>query len=118
VATPISANDVITPERLAGAALLTGQPRDHVAVTLAVTGVEGLGLGPGAVVDVYATGSGSRVATGAAVLAVRQPAGDSFGAPAPTTVTVAVPPAAAAGVAAARSGLGSGEMFMLALRRS
>lgn len=118
VNTPVSANDVLTPERLAGAALLTGQPREHVAVALSVTGVEGLGLGPGAVVDVYATGSGSRVATAAAVLAVREPAGDALGSAGPTTVTVSVPPAAAAAVAAARSGLGAGEMFMLALRRS
>lgn len=118
IAAPVSANDVITTERLAGAALLAGQPRDHVAVTLAVTAVEGLGLGPGAVVDVYATGSGSRVATAAVVLAVREPAADAFDASGPTAVTVAMPPAGAAAVATARSALGSGEMFMLALRRS
>lgn len=118
VAAPVSANDVLTTERLAGANLLASQPRDHVAVTLSVNAVDGLGLGPGAIVDVYATGTGSRVATAAVVLAVREPDADAFDAAGPAAVTVAVPPTGAAAVAAAGSAIGAGDMFMLALRRS
>jgi Flp pilus assembly protein CpaB len=117
-AVPISANDVVTPERLAGPELLAGQPADHVAVPLPVATVEGLGLGPGDRVDVYAVGSGARVATSAVVLATSTTGSATFGSAGPTTVTVSVPPSAAAAVAASLSGLDSGGMFILALRRS
>lgn len=117
-AVPISANDVVTPERLAGPGLLAGQPPDHVAVPLPVATVEGLGLGPGDHVDVYAVGSGARVATSAVVLAANTAGSDAFGAGGPTTVTVSVPPSGAAAVAASLSGLDSGGLFILALRRS
>ena len=120
-AVPISVNDVVTPERLRGAALLAGQPADHVAVTLPVAGLDVLGLGPGDHVDVYAAGTGERVATAAVVLAARTPPTDTLGAGGPggaAAVTVSVPPVEAAAVAASLSGLDSGEKFILALRRS
>lgn len=118
VAVPISAREVVTPERLAGAGVLAGQPEGHVAVNLSVTGVDGLGLSPGDHVDVYAMGTGERVAADAVVLATR--AGDSggFAATAAGSVTVALSPGAVTAVATSMSALESGSTFILALRRS
>lgn len=117
-AVPIPAGDTVTPERLTGSDLLQGLPADHVAMPLPVATVEGLGLGPGDHVDVYAAGSGARVAGDVLVLAVTPPPTEGLARRAGTTVTVAVPPTAAADVAASFSGPDSGGEFILALRRS
>jgi hypothetical protein len=117
-AVPLSVNDVVTPERLRGAALLAGQPADHVAVTLPVAGLDGLGLGPGDHVDVYAAGTGERVATAAVVLAApAAPAEEAFGS-SRAALTVALSPGAASTVAASLSVLQAGDTFVIALRRS
>lgn len=117
-AVPISAKDAVTPERLAGAGLLNGQPAGHVAVTLPVTGVEGLGLSPGDRVDAYATGTGGLVASGAVVLVARAPVDEGLGGAGAPTVTVALPPGAVGAVAASLSALDTGGKFILALHRS
>lgn len=117
-AVPIPAGDTVTPERLTGSGLLAGLPADQVAIPLPVATVEGLGLGAGERVDVYAVGSGARVASDVLVLAVSAQPTDSLAHRGGTTVTVAVPPEGAAAVAASLSGLDSGGVFILALRRS
>ncbi|HEU5144641.1 MAG TPA: SAF domain-containing protein [Dermatophilaceae bacterium] len=117
-AVPISVNDVVTPERLGGSALLAGQPADHVAVTLPVARLDGLGLGPGDRVDVYAAGTGDRVATGAVVLVAPAAATEGTFGPGGAALTVALSPGAASTVAASLSVLQAGDTFVVALRRS
>jgi Flp pilus assembly protein CpaB len=117
-AVPISVNDVVTPERLRGPALLVGQPADHVAVTLPVAGLDGLGLGPGDHVDVYAAGTGDRVATAAVVLIAPASAAEGNFGQGGAALTVALSPGAASTVAASLSVLQGGDRFVIALRRS
>lgn len=117
-AVPISTNDAITPERLAGADLLRGQPPGHVAVTLPTTGVEGLGLSPGDRVDVYATGTGTLVAADGVVLVARAADDDALGGATGASVTVALPPRSVTLVAASLSALETGGKFIIALRRA
>ncbi len=117
-AVPVIADDVVTPERLRGPDLLSAQPAGHVAMTLPVSTVEGLGLAPGVRVDVYAAGSGTRVASGAVVLAATGSTTDGFSPSVTPAITLSVPPAAAGAVAAELNGLDSRGMFVLALRRS
>lgn len=118
VAVPISMHDAVTPERLAGADLLRGQPPGHVAVTLPVTGVEGLGLSPGDRVDVYATGTGAQVAADGVVLVAQTAEDDALGRATDASVTVALPPRSVTLVAASLSALETGGKFIIALRRA
>ncbi|MDN5789847.1 MAG: SAF domain-containing protein [Micrococcales bacterium] len=115
---PISARDLVTPERLLGSDLLAGQPAGHVALTLPVRGGAGTGLTPGVHVDVYATGTGQRAATDVVVLALTQPSETAFGAGGGPSVTVALAQSQAGAIAASLSALQAGDSFILALRRS
>lgn len=132
---PVTARDVMTPERLVGADLLAGQPSGHVAVTLPVLPAATTGVGRGSRVDVYATGTGHRVASDVLVLGTSgkqsstgglgsDAGGAGVGTPLGTgstsyggvTVTVALDSSSAERVAASLSALQAGESLLLALR--
>ncbi len=58
VAAPLTAHDVVTPERLLGGDLLAGQPADRVAISVPVLDAGSVGVRPGNHVDLYATARG------------------------------------------------------------
>ncbi|HET7397829.1 MAG TPA: SAF domain-containing protein [Intrasporangium sp.] len=116
-AAPIAARDPVTPERLAGAGQLLGQPPGTVALTLPVLPAGTAGVAPGSHVDLYATGSGARTVTDAVVLAVHEPALSGLGDDGGASVTLAVPSAGADRIAASLSALQAGESHLLAVRR-
>ncbi|MDV3221877.1 SAF domain-containing protein [Intrasporangium sp.] len=133
---PIEAKGIITSERLTGPGLLSGRSDGRVAMTLPVMEIALSGVRPGTRVDVYATGTGSRVVADAQVLAVTGgsgavgDSGDSGdgavggtpGAPMPWPdeadpgITVAVSATEAPLLARGLSALSAGESFVLAVR--
>lgn len=142
-AAPIEARGVITDERLSGAGLLAGRTDGRVAMTVPVMAIALSGVMAGGRVDLYATGTGEQVVSGAPVLAVLGgPAGSSaasgsgvatggggeataggpVGAPldwdqnGEPGVTVAVSAAEARLIATHLSALSAGESFVLALQ--
>lgn len=139
-AVAISARDVVTPERLVGPGLLAGQAPGRVAMTVPVVGVGLAGVRAGSRVDVFATGTGERVASDVLVLAVSGAgatgggADPSGGAPGTGTgsvgggmpfsdqqtpaVTLALAPEGAAAIARQLSALAGGESFVLAVHGS
>ncbi len=116
----VPARDVLTRERLLGGSLLAGQPRGTVAMSVPVLDDGGGTARPGAHVDLYAMGTGERVADGVVVLSVTDhtDAGgvtgwSAGGAP---TVVLGLDPAAASGVTRRISAAAPGQGFVLAVR--
>ena len=116
-ATALSTRDIVTSERLVGAALLARQPAGSVAMSVPVLDV-GEATRPGTRVDLYATGSGDAAATDVVVLAVRRPAESAsvLGGGSSPQLTVALDGAAAATVARSLSGLDGGQGLVVAVR--
>lgn len=115
---PLSAREVVTPERLVGGDLLAGQPDDRVALSVPVLDAASVGVRSGDHVDLYATGSGTRAATDVVVLTVRAPEESTgLGSGAPARVTLALDPAQAAEVARGLSALEAGQSLVVAVRR-
>lgn len=116
---PLAIHEVLTGSRLLGPDLLANQPADRVALGVPVLDTASVGVRPGSRVDLYATGSGDRVAADVAVLAVQQgtePGGLAVAAP--PRITVALDPARAAAVARSLSALDAGQTLVVALRRT
>jgi SAF domain len=116
-ATALSSRDIVTSERLVGAALLAGQPAGSVAMSVPVLDV-GEATRPGTRVDLYATGSGETAASDVVVLAVRRPAESASvlrGGSSPQ-LTVALDAGAAGTVARSLSGLDAGQGLVVAVR--
>ncbi|MEO7752325.1 MAG: SAF domain-containing protein [Terracoccus sp.] len=116
----VPARDVLSRERLLGASLLAGQPRGTVAMSVPVLDDGGGTARPGARVDVYAMGTGERVADGVVVLSVTDnpDAGGATGwsdggSP---TVVLGLDPVAASGVTRRLSAADPGQGFVLAVR--
>ncbi len=116
----VPARDVLTRERLLGGSLLAGQPRGTVAMSVPVLDDGGGTARPGARVDVYAMGTGERVADGVVVLAVTDHADGGAvtgwsggGSP---TVVLGLDPVAASGVTRRLSASAPGQAFVLAVR--
>lgn len=137
VAGPVAEREVLTTGRVVGPGLLEGQPSGVVALTLPALGASSTGASAGVRVDVYATGSGALVARDVVVLAVSGGGGASggdlatgaggglvggtaiaSGVTSPEGVTIAMDSTAAATVAQHLSSLGTGESFVLAVRRT
>ena len=115
----LTAREIVTRERLVGSGVLSGQPGDHVAMSVPVLDVAAVGVRPGSRIDLYATGTGQLAASDTVVLAVREAQGGSgFGATAPPQVTVALSPADATAVARSLSALESGQIFVVAIRHT
>ena len=116
-ATALSTRDIVTSERLVGAALLAGQPTGSVAMSVPVLDV-GEATRPGTRVDLYATGSGEAAASDVVVLAVRRPADSAsvLGDGSSPQLTVALDAGAAATVARSLSGLDGGQGLVVAVR--
>ncbi|NUS02342.1 MAG: hypothetical protein HOV97_07230 [Nonomuraea sp.] len=114
---PIGAREVLTPERLVGDGLLAGQPSDHVALSVPVVDASSVGVRPGNRVDLYATGSGARVASDVVVLAVHDSGQTTgLGVAAPPRLTLALGPPQAAEVARGLGALEAGQSLVLAIR--
>jgi Flp pilus assembly protein CpaB len=116
-ATALSTRDIVTSERLVGAALLAGQPAGSVAMSVPVLDV-GDATRPGTRVDLYATGSGKATASDVVVLAVRRPAESAsvLGGGSAPQLTVALDADAAATVARSLNGLDGGQGLVVAVR--
>jgi Flp pilus assembly protein CpaB len=116
---PLAAREVLTPERLVGGDLLAGQPSDHVALSVPVVDASSVGVRPGSRVDLYATGSGTQVATDVVVLAVHD-SGETtgLGVAAPPRLTLALAPQQAADVARGLGALEAGQSLVLAIHRT
>ena len=115
-ATALSTRDVVTSERLIGAALLAGQPAGSVAMSVPVLDV-GEATRPGTRVDLYATGSGEAAASDVVVLAVRRPAESSvLGGGSSPQLTVALDAGDAARVARSLSALDGAQGLVVAVR--
>ena len=115
-ATALSTRDVVTSERLVGAALLAGQPAGSVAMSVPVLDV-GEATRPGTRVDLYATGSGEAAASDVVVLAVRRPAESSvLGGGSSPQLTVALDAGDAARVARSLSALDGAQGLVVAVR--
>jgi hypothetical protein len=110
---------VLTPERLLGGDLLAGQPSDHVALSVPVVDASSVGVRPGNRVDLYATGTGTQVATDVVVLAVHDSAETTgLGVAAPPRLTLALAPQQAADVARGLGALEAGQSLVLAIHRT
>ncbi|MEW1954704.1 SAF domain-containing protein [Terrabacter sp. NPDC080008] len=117
-ASPLAANEVVTPARLVGDDLLAGQPEDRVAVSVPVLDTAAVGVRAGQHVDLYATGTGALAATDVVVLAVREAQESAgLGTAAPARVTLALDPTQAGEVAKAMSALQAGQSLIVAVRR-
>ncbi|WP_141841912.1 SAF domain-containing protein [Humibacillus xanthopallidus] len=116
-ATVVSSRDVLTAERLVGAALLAGQPPGSVAMSVPVLDV-GDATRPGARVDLYTTAAGEAAATDVVVLAVRRPTESAalLGGGTSPQLTVALDAAEASAVARSLSGLDGGQGLVVAVR--
>lgn len=115
---PLAANEVVTPARLVGDDLLTGQPVDRVAVSVPVLDAAAVGVRPGNHVDLYATGTGARAAADVTVLAVRAAEqAQGLGSGAPARLTLALDPGQATEVARALSALQAGQTLVVAVRQ-
>ena len=116
----VPARDVLTRERLLGGSLLVGQPRGTVAMSVPVLDDGGGTARPGARVDVYAMGTGERVADGVLVLSVTGPADEGgvagWSGGGPPTVVLGLDPVAASGVTRRLSAASPGQGFVLAVR--
>ncbi|WP_374968207.1 SAF domain-containing protein [Terrabacter sp. BE26] len=113
----LAANEVVTPGRLVGDDLLTGQPGDRVAVSVPVLDAASVGVRPGNHIDLYATGTGMRAASDVVVLAVRDAQdAQGLGSGAPARVTLALDPGQATEVAKALSALQAGQSLVVAVR--
>ncbi|GAB3068406.1 hypothetical protein GCM10027053_35880 [Intrasporangium mesophilum] len=118
-ASPLAAREVVTRARLVGSGILADQPDDHVAMSVPVLDIEGVGVQPGSRVDLFATGSGRLAAGDAVVLAVRGGTdGSGLGRAEPPQVTLALTPQAAGEVARSLSALEAGQIFVVAIRHS
>ncbi|GAB3881240.1 SAF domain-containing protein [Terrabacter terrigena] len=116
---PLAEHEVLTPERLVGGDLLVGQPSDHVALSVPVVDAGSVGVRPGNHIDLYATGSGTQVASDVVVLAVRDAGPTSgLGVAAPPLLTLALSPTQAAEVARGLGALGAGQSLVLAVRQA
>jgi Flp pilus assembly protein CpaB len=117
-ATAVSTRDVVTSERLVGAALLAGQPVGSVAMSVPVLDV-GEATRPGARVDLYTTASGEAAASDVVVLAVRRPTESAtvLGGGSSPQLTVALDAGAASRVARSLSGLDGGQGLVVAVRQ-
>lgn len=114
--TPVVAREVVTPSRLRGPGMLSGQPPGTVAMSVPVLDPRAAGVDPGSRVDLYASGSGDRVASNVTVLATRVPESSSWSAGAAASLTLALDERSAGQVARAVSTLQAGEIFVVALR--
>lgn len=116
-ATALSTRDVVTSERLVGAALLAGQPAGSVAMSVPVLDV-GEATRPGTRVDLYATGSGETAASDVVVLAVRRPTESAsvLGGGSSPQLTVALDAGDAARVARSLSALDGAQGLVVAVR--
>lgn len=116
---PLATHEVVTASRLLGPDLLAGQPADLVALGVPVLDTASVGVRPGSRVDLYATGSGDRVAADVAVLTVQQGTeSGGLASAAPPRITVALDPARAAAVARSLNALDAGQTLVVALRRN
>ena len=116
---PLATREVLTPERLLGGDLLAGQPSDHVALSVPVVDASSVGVRPGNRVDLYATGTGTQVATDVVVLAVHDSAETTgLGVAAPPRLTLALAPQQAADVARGLGALEAGQSLVLAIHRT
>jgi Flp pilus assembly protein CpaB len=114
----LAAREVVTPERLVGSGILSGQPSDHVALTVPVLDVASVGVRAGSRIDLFATGTGQRAASDVVVLGVRDAVQSSrLGTSAPPQVTLALSPSAASDVARSLGALDAGQVFVIALRQ-
>lgn len=117
VAAPLAVHEVVTPERLLGPDLLSGQPADRVAISVPVLDAASVGARPGDHVDLYATGTGTRTATDVVVLAVHDAEESTgLGIGAPARVTLALDPGQATEVARGLSALAAGQSLVVAIR--
>lgn len=116
LAAPLSAKEVVTSSRLRGPGLLSGQPSGTVAMSVPVLDPEAAGVTSGSRVDLYASGSGDRVASDVTVLAARVPEASTWSSGGAASLTLALDPQSAAAVARSVSTLQAGEIFVVALR--
>jgi Flp pilus assembly protein CpaB len=116
---PLTALEVLTPERLLGGDLLAGQPGDHVALSVPVIDAGSVGVRPGNRVDLYATGSGTQVASDVVVLAVHDSGQTTgLGVAAPPRLTLSLAPQQAGEVARGLGALEAGQSLVLAVRQA
>lgn len=114
---PLAAQEVLTPERLVGGDLLVGQPADRVALSVPVVDAGSVGVRPGDHVDLYATGTGTQVASDVVVLAVHDSGQTTgLGVAAPPRLTLALGPQQASDVARGLGALEAGQSLVLAIR--
>ncbi len=116
LAAPLAAREVVTPARLRGPGLLSGQPAGTVAMSVPVLDPQAAGVISGSRVDLYASSSGDRVATDVTVLATRVPEASTWSAGGAASITLALDTQSAGQVARAVSTLQAGEIFVVALR--
>lgn len=116
LATALTAREVVTPARLRGAGMLAGQPDGTVAMSVPVLDPQAAGVTSGSRIDLYASGSGDRVAADVTVLATRVPEPSTWSAGGAASITLALDPASASTVARSVSTLQAGEIFVVALR--
>lgn len=116
VATPLRAREIVTSARLRGAGMLTGQPNGTVAMSVPVLDPQAAGVMSGSRIDLYASGSGDRVATNVTVLATRIPEESTWSSGGAASLTLALDEPAASAVARSVSTLQAGEIFVVALR--
>ncbi|MDN5795342.1 MAG: SAF domain-containing protein [Intrasporangium sp.] len=116
LATPVSAREVVTASRLRGPGILSGQAAGTVAMSVPVLDPQAAGVTSGNRVDLYASGSGDRVASDVAVLAVHVPETSTISSGGAASITLALDEPTASRVAQAVSTLQAGEIFVVALR--
>jgi Flp pilus assembly protein CpaB len=116
LAAPLSAREVLTSSRLRGPGMLAGQPAGTVAMSVPVLDPQAAGVTAGSRVDLYASGSGERVASDVTVLATRVPEASTWSSGGAASITLALDQASAGAVARSVSTLQAGEIFVVALR--
>jgi Flp pilus assembly protein CpaB len=116
LATPLTAREIVTSSRLRGPGLLSGQPPGTVAMSVPVLDPQAAGVTSGSRVDLYASGSGDRVARDVAVLATRVPEASTWSSGGAASITIALDEQSASAVSRSVSTLQTGEIFVVALR--
>ncbi|MGN6751422.1 MAG: SAF domain-containing protein [Intrasporangium sp.] len=116
LAAPLTAREVLTTSRLRGPGMLAGQPQGTVAMSVPVLDPQAAGVTAGSRVDLYASGSGERVASDVTVLATRVPEASAWSSGGAASITLALNQPSASAVARSVSTLQAGEIFVVALR--
>jgi Flp pilus assembly protein CpaB len=116
LAAPLVAREIVTSSRLRGPGLLSGQPPGTVAMSVPVLDPQAAGVTSGSRVDLYASGSGDRVARDVAVLATRVPEASTWSSGGAASITIALDEQSASAVSRSVSTLQTGEIFVVALR--